>query len=309
MTTSWAELMQSIDILQPREVGELQVFGLRRQSDSRLVYRTLDDVLAAGLLDMTEVTECGSVSAIRVANRSPDMVFLLAGEHVIGAKQNRVLNASIMLAGRTTLSVPVSCVEAGRWHYSSATFASGGTLAHSALRGLLSRHACEGYRAAGSPISKQGEVWSEVSRKLTITGTTSVSSELQQAYLNHADLLTCALRRLPVPADASGAAFAVRGRVAGIDFFDQPGTLSRLWPKLVRSYLLDTLEPSAHSAPPMSTTGVRRWLHGASLAKAETYQSSGLGQDTRLEGERLVGAALVVEGQPVHVQLFATELN
>ena len=39
--------------------------------------------------------------------------------------------------------------------------------------------------------------------------------------------------------------------------------------------------------------------------KAEPFKSPGLGEDVRLEGPDLVGAGLVVEQTPVHVELFA----
>ena len=35
---------------------------------------------------------------------------------MIGAKQNRVLEASVLVPASTTQKIPVACVEAGRWH-------------------------------------------------------------------------------------------------------------------------------------------------------------------------------------------------
>ena len=45
--------------------------------------------------------------------------------------------------------------------------------------------------------------------------------------------------RLPGPEGACGAVFAYGGRVVGFDLFDRPGTLARLWGKLVRAYAID----------------------------------------------------------------------
>jgi hypothetical protein len=51
----------------------------------------------------------------------------MSGEQLLGAKQNRVLNISIMVASKSDLPIPVSGVEAGRWRYQSRKFASSGT--------------------------------------------------------------------------------------------------------------------------------------------------------------------------------------
>jgi hypothetical protein len=307
MLSQLTELLHRVEVSEPHEAGGLQVFGLRAESESRLAYVTLDEALAARVLDVAEVTESGSVPAVQVVNRASAMVLLLAGEHLVGAKQNRVLNASIMVGQRSSLPVPVSCVEAGRWSHGSLTFSSGGTLSHSALRRLLSRHVHDGYRHQGRPISKQSEVWDEVSGKLARMGTMSDSCALQQTYVDYQDSLAAFLERLPVPRNALGVAFALRGKVAGADLFDKPATLVKLWPKLVRSYAIDALETDLSAARRIAANDVRQWLRAVKRAKTQPFRSPGLGCDIRLEAEGLVGAALVVEDQPVHLELFAQD--
>jgi len=302
MTATLAELLQSVEVTPPRQAGTLQVFGLHWPNPSRLAYRTLDEGLTSGDLALSEQTELGQVQTIRVVNRAPDQALLLAGEQLVGAKQDRVLNVSVLVAGQTTLAVPVSCVEAGRWHYRSAAFASAGTLAHGALRRLICRHTGESYRAGETPASRQTEVWHEVAGKLSTLGTVSATGALQQAYVDYRGRL--AADRLPAPEGASGAAFSRGGRLLGVDLFDQPATLKQLWSKLVQSYTLDALGHADAPAPLMSPAWVRRWLRGASRERAEAFASVGLGQDVRLWGEHLVGAALVLEERLIYLELF-----
>jgi hypothetical protein len=229
----------------------------------------------------------------------------MAGEHLLGAKQDRVVNASYLIAERSRLHIPVSCVEAGRWGYRSRTFRGSGSSSHARLRKLMARHAMASYRACHAPLSDQGEVWAEVARKLEHMQSPSASSALFQAYLNHDAGLTDVLAKVEVPDDANGVAFAYGGRIAGMDLFDLPATLARLLPKIVRAYAIDAMEESG--AGDVDRAAVEKWLRSASAARMEEYDSPGLGSDVRVEGDVVIGAALIVDEVPVHVELFPND--
>jgi hypothetical protein len=299
------ELLLTVHVLTSQQECGLQVFGLRWPSESQLGYRTLDELMAAGALEVTEISEGGSVPTLRVTNKSDFMTFLMAGEQLIGAKQNRVLNVSLMVPASTSLDIPVSCVEAGRWHHRSAKFASGGSMSHGILRKMMSKQTHLGHRSGGTPTSDQMAVWNEVSRKLSAMGSTSPSREFDQVYQDNAARLNDLSSRLQPPAGCHGVLFAVAGKIEGADLFDQPATLAKLWTKLVRGYALDAMELGESEAPPITTEDGSRWLQAAAGAKTESYPSPGIGRDVRLEANALSGSALVVDEQAVHLELFA----
>jgi hypothetical protein len=306
MSQSLSVLVQSVEVAEPVEAGGLQVFALRWRGGG-LEYATLDEALAGGQLEVTEVGEAGTVPTLKVANKGDRMTFLMAGEQLCGGKQNRVLNASIMVAAHSELPIPVSCVERGRWGYRSRHFGSSGSSSHGALRKLMHGHATRSYRACGSPTSDQGEVWREVDRKLTETGSHSDTRMLHQMYDDLGATLQDVAAQLPVPAGASGAVFALGGKVVGFDLFDSPATLAKLWPKLVRAYAVDARYVPAEGAPPVRREAVAEWIKAMPQAKEEKFKSPGLGDDVRLEGPTLVGAGLLVDEQPVHVEVFAND--
>jgi hypothetical protein len=164
-------------------------------------------------------------------------------------------------------------------------------------------HATEGYRMHSTPSSKQGEVWQEVDRKLTETGSHSETHYLHKAYEDSEATLRGVTEQLQMPEGASGVVFAYAGQIVGFDLFDKSATLGKLWPKLVRAYAIDALTtPGEQKVTPEQ---VRVFLHGALQAKEEAFKSPGLGQDVRLEGPTLIGAGLLIEDQPVHVEVFA----
>jgi hypothetical protein len=140
-------------------------------------------------------------------------------------------------------------------------------------------------------------------------GSSSASSDLNQAYQDQTARLEELLNQLTPPEGASGAVFAFAGRVAGVDLFDRPATLQKLWPKLVRAYFIDVLEEGQTASPGISKVEVQAWLGTAPAARVQAFKSPGLGEDIRLEGQSLVAAGLVIEERPVHVEIFPTEMS
>jgi hypothetical protein len=305
MTQSIAEMFRTVAVTEPRSAGGLTVFGLRLPAQSSLNYTTLDDALGEQTLTITEVSEGGSVPTLKLTNKSGRRVFLMAGEQLIGSKQNRVLNTSLLVEVGAEISIPVSCVEEGRWSYRSREFGTHGTSTHGKLRAMMNKQVTSSYITSATPASNQSEVWGEVSRKIRKLGSPSASMALEQAFDDHRESLDDKVRDLEFPEGSSGAVFVRNGHVVGADLFDQPDTLRKLWPKLLRAHLIDALEESESSGTIPEPDAVRHWLDSAAQAEAKAFRSPALGDDVRLKGEQIVGAGLVVEEQPVHVQVFA----
>jgi hypothetical protein len=80
-----------------------------------LDYIVLDDAIASKEFEISEVSEAGSVPELRVVNRGARPVLIVDGEELLGAKQNRVVNLTILVPAHAEMTIPVSCVEAGRW--------------------------------------------------------------------------------------------------------------------------------------------------------------------------------------------------
>jgi len=76
-------------------------------------YTVLDDGLASGLVEVTEVSEGGSVPELRVVNRGLEPLLIVDGEELVGAKQNRVVNLTIMVAAQSELTIPCRVSRSG----------------------------------------------------------------------------------------------------------------------------------------------------------------------------------------------------
>ena len=125
-------------------------------------YVTLRAALAQGRAVVTEVSEGGSVPELRVVNKGDARILVLDGEELRGAKQNRVLSTSILIDKLSTLVVPVSCTEQGRWAYASREFAESEILAERQVRYAMRSSTHAALRSGAGVHADQGAVWSEV---------------------------------------------------------------------------------------------------------------------------------------------------
>ena len=267
------------------------------------------ELLRAQTLDRVTVTEldsAGSVPTLRVRNDLDLPVFLMDGQELIGAKQNRVLNTDVMVPACSTITIPVSCVEQGRWRRLSATFTPGKSASHR-TRSAKAKRVHQSLKQTRSHDADQSAVWEEVEKTLAMACVASPTAALSDAYVAHEKRLTDFRKSLRLPQEAVGLAVLHRDRVQGIDLFDRHSTLAHFWDVLLDSYGIDLLtEPVDVTQPDASaeTAAIRELLDRAAGGKWEGFEPPGQGKDWRLEDPNLSGSALVWSDMVVHLQLF-----
>ncbi len=92
-------------------------------------------------------------------------VLLIDGEELVGAKQNRVLNLTILAAPHSELVIPVSCVEQGRWHEVSAAFCASPRVHFAAGRAAKVASVSDCLAEGQGAVSDQSEVWHHIAAK------------------------------------------------------------------------------------------------------------------------------------------------
>lgn len=115
--------------------------------------------------------------------------------------------------------------------------------------------------------------------------------------------LEAMLRAFPRPEEGqTGVAALLSGRPVVVDAFDRPETLASLWDRLVSGYAADALGRAPAPAPPGA---VEELLGAAAAGEATSHEGVGLGTEVAFTSGPAVGAALVWEGVPVHLAVFA----
>jgi len=158
----------------------LTVFPSFKGRDEPQRYVLLADAIEAGDAVVEEVDEGGQVPFLGVVNAGVTPILIPEGEILIGAKQNRTVNITVLVAAGVKFELPVSCVERGRWRYASRGFKAEG-YAHPNLREKKLRSDQLNRRLAGVARSDQGEVWDEVGAHLAALAAPSPTDDVVEA--------------------------------------------------------------------------------------------------------------------------------
>ena len=269
-------------------------------------YATLDEALVSATARVSEVSEGGSVPELVFRNLGDKPVLLVEGEELVGAKQNRTLNISILAPPGRETRIPVTCVEAGRWGYGDGVEFQRSDRAHYARGRRTKREAVNRNmsRDQGSRDSDQGAVWEEIDAKMAAMSARSDTGAMSEIYERHRGSLddyVVAFERQP---GQVGAVFLVGATFAGLDLFAHEATFAGLLPKLARSYALDALEVDAKTPFKPPEAIAQGLLADAVTAQARAYPAVGLGQDVRIESPTVAGGALVEGDAVLHLAAF-----
>ena len=282
---------------EPVEHRGIVMTPLFPRRDPAVAYVTLDEALAGGL-HITEVDESGSVPELVVENPLDARVLLYDGEELLGAKQNRILNVSVLVEAKSSLRIPVSCVEQGRWRHTSASFSAAPHISHAELR----RRKAEAQ--AARPLVRgiaQGEVWDEVrmlADRMSVDSSTDAVSDIHRAYAKDTRALEGVF---PAQPGQCGVILGLGPSIC-IDLVSQPDAFSVLWPKIRAGYLLDALEHL--DGKPVSPAAIPMIFYATEKAEWSRQPSAGLGEDVRLRGERVLGSGLELEGEAIQLSVF-----
>jgi len=283
----------------------LSVVPLVSPDERAAEYLTLDEALAGGWAHITEVNEDGRVSELKIVVKGDRAVLLVDGEELVGAKQNRVLNLTILVPALSTTPIPVSCVESGRWHHRSRGFASSPRAQFAEGRAARAKQVTDSLMDAGHRRSDQGAVWSLIAEKSARLRASSDTGAMSAIFERVGASLDEFVAAFPPIEHQVGAVFLINGHPAGLELFDAASTWRTLSPKLVRSYAVDALDRrDAEQIPQASVDLPTVFARAVASSPVLCFPATGEGEDVRLTGADIAGAALVARGRAVHVSAF-----
>ena len=183
-----------------------------------------------------EVSEEGSVPELTVTNPKKRPLLLLEGEQFIGGKQNRTLNVTVLVPPGSTLTIPVSCLEQGRWGR-RRDFQAARTYAPRRVRRTLRDAVASQAATPQARSGAQGEVWGAVEDELRMhrmSSPTAAVADADRIFERDRDRGSAAeelARRGPLPGQCGFV--ATHGpRIVGTEIFGAADLLRPHWSAL-----------------------------------------------------------------------------
>jgi hypothetical protein len=274
----------------------LTYIPITSSQDHGFDFLTLDESLKHKLVDVTELEEGASVPELKVINRSEKYLLIFDGEHLIGAKQNRIVNKTIIVKPKSEIVIPVSCTEQGRWRYESRVFSRSKYGAPSSIRKKLKQK-----------LYSQHEVWDDIAHKISSFAVHSATSSLEDVYGEIDSSFEDYREKISkVPSQVGFIAF-INDEFAGLDIVGDPELFSAMHESLINSYLMDAMysrkERKKKVDPKKQATGILD-----EVIKASTKEGTKIGVEKReeLKGKKTVGEFVRFDGKPVHLAVFPT---
>lgn len=304
--TNVAEYLHSLKIGEAQRYENLTVFPLISTQLHESTYITFDEALKQNLLEVREVDESGRVNEILITNKSEHIILLLDGEILTGAKQNRVVNVSILVAAHAKQKIPVSCVEQGRWRHVADKFTDSRDFSYANLRRQKTEQVSENLRSCGRYSADQGAIWDEVERKQRAMGVYSATGALNEVYETHLPKMEAFSAAFSAVEAQVGSVIFFKDKFICLDAFDSSASLRKLHRKMIESYALETLETDGQEQKQPEYENVVKLLNKIidALTVAEHYPSVGLGEDIRIQTKDLSGSCLTLDGRVVHLAIF-----
>ncbi len=291
--------LENVKVGDPIEYKNLKIFPLIASKTLSLQnYVTLDEATDKNWLQIKEVGS-GNVNSVQIKNNGGNMVFILTGEMISGAKQDRMLKEDILLPSKSGwIEVPVYCVEHGRWNAVSAEFKSEKLLVPNAVR------------QKAKLSESQSEVWDEIAASQDACGIASATrtvranyedAEMQKKIDEYIDKFT----KLPSLSKSTiGVVVSTGDRIICFDLFANNSLLSKYWIKLLKSYAMDGIIGNKSA---IDKETVKSLCEALTNTKQVSKGTPGKGEMYELTTDFGKGSALVYQSAIVHMDFFPTE--
>lgn len=274
-------------------------------------YLGLSQALEQQVFRVAEMSLEGVVPELMVENSGHLPVLLMDGEELVGIKQNRVLNASVMVPARTQMPIPVSCVEQNRWQYSDPYVTGSDNVLEHTIRTRQMEAINRSLESNGTFHSDQNDIWYGVHQLIEKAGTYSARGAMRDVYQQKRIKLNRHCKAFPVQPGQHGLLVLRKNKPLGFDLVSRPEIYRQNHCKLVKSYVLDSLlkKPRRAISRDRANAIAGEFLTQAIEAKPKRFDSPGIGRVQQADASGMIGSVLIHDESPIHATFLAKQKN
>ncbi len=242
-------------------------------------YLTLDQAQKARIIIIRERSDA-SVPTVIIRNTGRRPIYIMAGEIIVGGKQDRMVSFDILIPAHKEIEVEVRCVEHGRWT-GKAEFKSGGALAGKSVRSALQ-------------FADQQDVWDEVAKSREKHGITS-GSGTYDAVLSSGDIdrrsapFLAAMKQGLADERMVGMIMALNGEVVCVDIFAGPKFFNEVREKLLKAYVLDAISAEEEVSRAPGKKEILSFFNEMKNARTQDSKKYDDNSNVELESELMIG--------------------
>ena len=252
-------------------------------------------------LDLVNVKECehSTVNTIIVENKSIAPLLLVDGEEIVGGDQNRILDATILIAPESEMKIPVNCTEHGRWAYKS-DFKQSEHIANYRTR-LAKHHA---YRSNGSV---QQAVWDSIDDLEMSRSFSSPTQAMSESYENAKADLEEFLDAFNICKGQSGIVILIDGEIKGFEVFLNSEIYREYHEKILKSYLINA--EMNDNVFTINEDMIKSTIDDALSDDFEEVKNEGLEKRFEIKSEAGLGSCYTYENELIHMSFLVGDID
>ncbi|MEO0115868.1 MAG: DUF6569 family protein [candidate division WOR-3 bacterium] len=296
-----ADFLEGIKLEEPRFLRNLVIYPLSNGGKTNLKIKVLDEALKNNDVLISEL-DSARIEQVSFQNRSDYQVFVLDGEEITGAWQNRITTTAAYIDAKSEVLLPTSCVEQGRWG-GKYQFTLANTCSYPSLRAILCKDVTNSLIKTRTFQANQERIWQSVSHKLNSLKVQSKTSSMHDIFSRLEEELSRFSENASALNQFTGVVAVCGERILCLDLFGYQNIFTHLLPKLLTSYGLDALEKML-TLSPLPTKRVREFLNQLKEVPTQRFPSVGLGEEVRFQTDKLLGRALIFGENLLHLAAF-----
>ena len=305
MTNVIEDNLESIELLDIQQYQNMTVIGLNTPNTRPPDLMPLDVGLSMGLVEITEVDENGSVGQLNVINNAVTPLLLMDGEEIKGAKQNRIINATIIIPAKSQQIIDVSCSESGRWNYNSQTFKHSYHMASSKVRRSKQESVNNSLRTSNQRISNQSQVWDDIESTQASLNIESSTHAQQDTFISLEKDIDDYLKHFPLQQKQNASIIIINNQVIGMELLYNADKYSQYHQRYMESYIIDAItQQDEHADDNVDAAKLsEEFINRIRLSKIEEYQENNT-NDYRLEDDQITGSFIFYEDNLVNASIL-----